>query len=345
METPEAVSIATASAGDARLWDEFVESQPQASGYHAWGWRTVFERAFRHEAIYLMARRGDSIVGVLPLVAIKSLLFGRTLTSLPFVNYGGVVASDERIGQALVDAATDVARRLRCEHVELRHVERRFPALPCKRHKVAMLVQVSDAGWARLDKKVRNQIRKAQKSGLTTERGGAELLGDFYEVFARNMRDLGTPVYSKVLFEEVLREFPQRAVVHIVRHEGTAVAAALTYRTGGALEMPWASSVRDYNTLCPNHLLYWDVIQSAAEGGCARVDLGRSTPGAGPFLFKEQWGARPVSLHWEYSLVARDALPDTSPANPKYAAMIALWKGLPLSVANRIGPPLVRQIP
>ena len=345
METLEAVSITAASPGDARLWDAFVESQPQASGYHSWGWRTVFERAFKHEAIYLMARRGDSIVGVLPLVAIKSLLFGRTLTSLPFVNYGGVVASDDRAGQALVEAATDLARRRRCEHVELRHVGQRFPALPCKQHKVAMMLQVSGAGWDRLDKKVRNQIRKAQKSGLTTERGGLELIADFYEVFARNMRDLGTPVYSRILFEEVLREFPHRTRVHIVRLQGSAVAAALTYRTGGTMEMPWASSVRDYNTMCPNHLLYWDVIQSATEGGCTQVDFGRSTPGAGTFLFKEQWGAQPVPLHWEYSLVSGETLPDTSPTNPKYAAVIALWKGLPLVVANRIGPPLVRQIP
>lgn len=345
MVVSEAVSIAPASAGDARLWDAFVESQSQASGYHAWGWRTVFERAFKHEAMYLMARRGEAVVGVLPLVAIKSLLFGRTLTSLPFVNYGGVVAVDAETERALVDAATDVARRLRCAHVELRHVAQRFPALPCKRHKVAMMLDVAGAGWDQLDKKVRNQIRKAQKSGLTIQRGGAELLDDFYRVFARNMRDLGTPVYSRALFEEVLREFPQRVRVHVVRQGAIAAAAAITYRTRGAMEMPWASSVRDYNAMCPNHLLYWEVIQWAAQEGCNQVDLGRSTPGAGTYLFKQQWGAQPVPLHWEYSLVSGATLPNTSPTNPKYAAVIALWKGLPLSVANRIGPPLVRQIP
>jgi FemAB-related protein (PEP-CTERM system-associated) len=345
METDEAVSITTASAGEARAWDAFVAAQPGASGYHSWGWRTVFERAFKHEAIYLMALREQTIVGVLPLVAIKSLLFGRTLTSLPFVNYGGVLASDSHVGQALVEAATDAARRHRCAHVELRHVAQRFPSLPCKQHKVAMVLQTGAAGWDRLDKKVRNQIRKAQKSGLTTQRGGSELLGDFYEVFARNMRDLGTPVYSRVLFEEVLREFPQRARVHVVKLDRIPVAAALTYHTAGTMEMPWASSVRDYNPLCPNHLLYWDVIQSAVENRCTQVDFGRSTPGAGTYLFKAQWGAQPVPLHWEYSLVSGDTLPDTSPTNPKYAAVIAIWKGLPLMVANRIGPPLVRQIP
>lgn len=340
-----AVRIDTATEGDARAWDAFVASRPQASGYHPWGWRTVFERAFRHEPIYLIARRAEAIVGVLPLVAIKSVLFGRTLTSLPFVNYGGVIADDDDAGHALVAAAGALARSRRCGHVELRHAGRRFPALPCKQHKVAMRLSLDGASWERLDKKVRNQIRKAEKSGLTAQTGGAELLGDFYRVFARNMRDLGTPVYAKALFEEVLRVFPDHTDVHVVRLRGAAVGAALTYHAGGTMEMPWASSVREYNALCPNHLLYWSIIQFAAARGHAVLDFGRSTPGEGTFKFKEQWGAQPLPLHWEYVLADGMPLPDVSPANPKFQAAIEIWKRLPLPVATRIGPHVVRGIP
>lgn len=340
-----AVRIDTATDGDARAWNEFVSSQPQASGYHVWGWRTVFERAFRHEPIYLIARCGDAVAGVLPLVSIKSVLFGRTLTSLPFVNYGGVLAADEDTAQALVDAAGDLARSMRCAHVELRHAGRRFPALPCKQHKVAMRLPLNGVSWERLDKKVRNQIRKAEKSGLTAQTGGAELLDDFYRVFARNMRDLGTPVYSKALFEEVLRVFPDNAHVHVIRLQDTPVGAAVTYHAGGMMEMPWASSVRDYNSLCPNHLLYWSIIQFAAATGHAVLDFGRSTPGEGTFKFKEQWGAQPLALHWEYVLAAGEAMPDVSPANPKFQAAIEIWKRLPLPLATRIGPHVVRGIP
>lgn len=345
MEIPDAVSITTASRRDAPLWDAFVATQPQASGYHAWGWRTVFERAFRHEPIYLIARRGADPAGVLPLVAIRSILFGRTLTSLPFVNYGGVLTSDDGVAQALVDASRDLAHRLGCGHVELRHTDRRFPALPCKQHKVAMRLPLGDVSWDRLDKKVRNQIRKAEKSGLTAQSGGAELLGDFYRVFARNMRDLGTPVYTRTMFEEVLRVFPDHANVHVIRLHGAAVGAAVTYRAGGMMEMPWASSVRDYNVLCPNHLLYWTIIQFAAAMGQRVLDFGRSTPGEGTFKFKEQWGARPLALHWEYVLAEGAPMPDVSPANPKFQAAIEIWKRLPLPLATRIGPHVVRGIP
>jgi FemAB-related protein (PEP-CTERM system-associated) len=305
----------------------------------------VFADAFGHEPVYLIAREGGVITGVLPMVQIKSLLFGRTLTSLPFVNYGGVMADGPEIARALVDEAHEDARRRKCSHVELRHVAAQFPDLPCKQHKVSMRLATGPGMWEALDRKVRNQIRKAEKSGLVVERGGEALVGDFYDVFARNMRDLGTPVYSRRLFEQVMRVFPDRAQIHVVRLNGMAIAAGLTYRTPQMVQLPWASSLRSYNTLCPNVLLYWDAIQFAHESGAGVFDMGRSTPNEGTFKFKAQWGAESVPLHWEYQLMAEGELPNVSPANPKYQFAIALWQKLPLAVTLRVGPMIVRAIP
>ena len=252
------------------------------------------------------------------------------------------------VDRALMDAASGIARERGCRHVELRHMARRFPDLPCKQHKVTMQRRLEPdvaAIWEHLDRKVRNQVRKAQKSELTTDNGGAELLDDFYAVFSRNMRDLGTPVYSRRLFSEVLEAFPGRTRLHVVRLQGVPVAAGLTYRTRSTVEVPWASSIRDFNALCPNHLLYWGIIERAAEDGCDVLDFGRSTPGEGTYKFKEQWGAEPVPLHWEYQLMSEGALPDTSPKNPKFHLAIELWKRLPLAVAGVVGPRIVRAIP
>ncbi len=342
---PKTLSVAIAEDRDAPEWDRYVTAHPDASGYHVWAWRGVFARAFGHESIYLAARDGAGIVGVLPLVFIDSFVFGRSLTSLPFLNYGGIAVDSSSAADALLAAATEVAREHRCSHVELRHIARRFPALPCKEHKVAMHLRLETGMWDRLDRKVRNQIRKAQKSELTSEHGGVELLADFYRVFARNMRDLGTPVYGRRFFEEVLRSFPERTRVHVVRLKGAPVAAGITYRTGRGVEVPWASSVRDYNALCPNHLLYWSVIERAVADGCDRLDFGRSTPNEGTYKFKEQWGARPVPLFWEYALLHGAAIPNASPTNPKFQLAIEMWKKLPVSIATRVGPSIVRAIP
>jgi FemAB-related protein (PEP-CTERM system-associated) len=164
-------------------------------------------------------------------------------------------------------------------------------------------------------------------------------------VFARNMRDLGTPVYSRRLFEEVMRAFPDRAQLHVVRLNGLPIAAGVTYRTPSMVQLPWASSIRSYNALCPNVLLYWDAIQFAQQSGAAVFDMGRSTPNEGTFKFKAQWGAEPVQLNWEYQLLTPGELPNVSPANPKYQFAIALWQKLPLSVTTRVGPMIVRAIP
>jgi FemAB-related protein (PEP-CTERM system-associated) len=341
----QTIEVAVASRADGGAWEAYVDARGDAAGYHSWRWRRIFEDAFDHECVYLVARQGGLIVGVLPMVLIKSLLFGRTLTSLPFLNYGGVMADAPQIARALIDQAYEEARARRCTHVELRHIDQQFPNLPCKQHKVAMHLRVGEGMWEGLDRKVRNQIRKAEKSGLVIERGGESLVGDFYAVFARNMRDLGTPVYSRRLFEQVLRVFPERAQLHVVRLNGAAIAAGLTYRTTTMVQLPWASSIRNYNALCPNVLLYWDAIQFAHAQGARVFDMGRSTPNEGTFKFKAQWGAEPVPLHWEYELLAPGELPNVSPANPKYQFAIALWQKLPLSVTTRVGPMIVRAIP
>jgi FemAB-related protein (PEP-CTERM system-associated) len=342
-----AAAVVVSVENTPQQWNVYVAARSDATGYHEWAWRDVFERALGCPPIYFAARREGAIVGVLPTALLNSWLFGRALVSLPFLNYGGILADDDAAARALLDAAMDTARARRCDHVELRHFHRHFDDLPCKQHKVTMTLSLRApaALWDGLDRKARNQVRKAQKSGLTYREGGSELLDDFYAVFARNMRDLGTPVHGPQFFAEVLRGFPGRARIHVVSLEALPVAAGLTFETRGTVEIPWASSVRDFNSLCPNHLLYWSMLEGASARGCSTFDFGRSTPHEGTYKFKEQWGALPVPLYWEYGLLAGRELPNASPTNPKFRIAIAMWKQLPLGVANRIGPLIVRAIP
>lgn len=346
LDTP--VDVSVAADADAREWDDYVASRGDASQYHEWAWRGVFERAFGHQTRYLVARRDGPIAGVLPLVVFRSAVFGRFMVSLPFVNYGGVVADDDRAAAALLEQAAALARHERLDHLELRHTARQFEELPCKQHKVSMLARLettAERAWETLDRKVRNQIRKAEKSGLVAAAGGAELLDDFYAIFCRNMRDLGTPVYARRFFAEVLAAFPERARVIVVRQGATPVAAGIVLGCGDAVEVPWASSLNEYRSHCPNHSLYWFIMQWAIEHGFSVLDFGRSTPDEGTFHFKRQWGAEPGPQHWEYMLFGSTRLPDQSPKNPKYRAAIDLWKRSPLWLTNTIGPLIVRSIP
>ena len=345
MSLDDEVQVSLAADQDREAWDAFVTTDASAAGYHEWAWRSVFVRAFGHTPFYLIARCGSTVAGVLPLVEIKSLLFGRTMTSLPFLNFGGVLASSDAAARALLNEAAAIAASRGASHVELRHTARRFSDLPFKQHKVTMRLPLAEGLWDRIDRKARNQVRKAQKSDLTVERGGVELLDAFYSVFARNMRDLGTPVYSRQFFREVMSACGDRARIIVVRLKAAPIAAGFTYRTNGIVEIPWASSIRDFNSLCPNHLLYWHALETSLAEGAAIFDFGRSTPGEGTFKFKEQWGAEPIPLHWEYWLAGGGDVPDQSPKNPKYRLAIETWKRLPLPIANTMGPRIARGLP
>jgi FemAB-related protein (PEP-CTERM system-associated) len=329
-------------------WNRFVGGHPEATGYHRWEWRTVFERGLGHRTHYLAVLRARRIAGILPLVEIRSRIFGRALSSLPYVNYGGVLADAPDAAEALLTHATRLAAERRLRFVVLRHRRQVFPALPARTHKVTMLLPLqpdSGAMWDALDRKVRNQVRKAEKSGLVSLAGGPELLDDFYRVFAQNMRDLGTPVYGRRLFAEILSQFPGDARVHLVRLGAATIAGALSYGYGRVVEVPSASSLREHRSLCPNHLMYWSIIQDAIREGRTTFDFGRSTPDDGTYHFKEQWGAVPEQLWWEYGLVGGEMLPSADRQSAAYQRRIEYWKRLPLPIANMVGPRIARSVP
>ena len=341
------VEVSPAAAESA--WTAYVERHPDATAYHQWGWRRVFERAFGHECVYLAAANRGTVTGVLPIVVFKSPIFGRFGVSLPFVNYGGALADTAVVARELLDAAAREASARGLKHLELRHLAPRYAGiLPAKQHKVAMTLPLPpqpDALWTALDRKVRNQVRKAEKSQLTAVHGGPELVPEFYTVFARNMRDLGTPVYAQRFFATILAEFPSAAEIVVVRLGATPVAASFTFRWRAVTEVPWASSLREHRALAPNMLLYWTMLEHAVQTGARTFDFGRSSPGGGTHQFKLQWGASERPLHWEYVLLTRTSAPDQGPQNPKFARVIEAWKRLPVPVTIWLGPHIVRNIP
>jgi len=335
-------------AGDLDGWDAYVLAHQSSCAYHQTGWKTVIEQSFGHPTRYFQAIERGRIVGVLPLVVMKSLLFGRFVISLPYFNYGGIVADHRDAEEALLDAARNLATTEAVTHLELRHRAPHGLGLIPKQHKVTMLLPLEsdvESQWRAFDPKLRNQVRKAEKSGVWIQIGGQELLDSFYRIFARNMRDLGTPVYGKEFFEAILRNFPSSTKIFVGRLQERPLAAGLITTFKDTVEMPWAASLCEYRHLCGNMLMYWEAIKFSIKQGSRQFDFGRSTPAGGTFKFKEQWGARPVPLTWEYWTAHAGQLPDMSPRNPKYQVPIRIWKRLPVTVANRFGPLIARTLP
>jgi FemAB-related protein (PEP-CTERM system-associated) len=333
---------------ETKLWDDFVHRQPAARGPHLSGWKSVIEESFGHTCIYLMAMENNAVHGVLPLVHVRSRWFGSFLISVPFLNYGGIVAEQEAIRASLFNFARDLAVAYGAAYVELRHETPQLNDAPTKQHKVTMLLDLPDEPeqlWKQFKTKLRTQIRKPMKNGFVVRIGREEELAHFYEVFSANMRDLGTPVYSKNFFAQILKHFPEVSWICSVLLNGKPLAAGFVFGFRNTLEIPWASSLRRYNNLAANMLLYWSVLEFAIKKGYKRFDFGRSTPDGGTYKFKAQWGAKPVPLHWQYWLANGNQLPELAPTNPKYQFAIRVWQKLPLFITRWIGPAIIRNIP
>ena len=343
----EPVLVSPLEDSDCKAWDSFVREHPQASSYHLSGWRGVCHKAFGHTSHYLLARRSGQVVGVLPLVQLKSALFGNFLVSMPFLNYGGVLALDELARWQLQAHAVSLAERLGCSHIELR--ETSPGSWPMRTDKLSMWLPLPDtveALWTQLGSKLRAQIKKGLNHGLVFETGGVVLLDDFYRVFSTNMRDLGTPVYSRRFFELVLREAPGQPELVVGKDAtGKPVAAALVLRHGHRMEVPWASTLRRAHSTNANMALYWTLLSHACRQACRTFDFGRSSVDAPTHRFKKQWGAQAVPLFWHYWMADGHAIPQINPGNPKYQLAIAAWKRLPVMVANVVGPVISRSIP
>lgn len=342
-------SLTVNQAASEQSWDSYVSRAAGASLYHLHGWKGVVERTFGHRTFYLAAsREGAGIVGVLPLVQLKSRIFGNLLVSMPFFNYGGICADEPDVRQHLLGAAVDVAHEVGADSIELRHQDDWDQGLPRKTHKVSMhlaLPATADELWKGLGAKLRNQVQKPRKEGLTVTVGRGDQLDAFYEVFSANMRDLGTPVYPKAFFAAILQSFPSQTWIVTVYQGSQPVASGFLAGFRERLEIPWASSLRAFNRSSPNMLLYWRCLELACEQGFAVFDFGRSSVGENTYKFKEQWGAKPHQLYWYYWLPDGRPVPEVNPKNPKFQAAIAIWQKLPLGLTRQLGPHIVKYIP
>ena len=344
-----------ALATEAREWDAFVLSHPHGTLYHLFAWKNIIEKTYGHKTHYLMAFKnsgsgslqGQAASGILPLVHLNHFLFGNSLVSVPFFDMGGVLADDVDSEKAFISEAIRLGQRLKSGNLEIRQLSKTTGPWPSGTIKVRMLLDLPESAEALMKgfkSKLRSQIKKSVKDGLRAEIGGEELLGDFYEVFLVNMRDLGSPIHSRRLMENVLRSFPEDGRLVLVRNNGQAIAGSIVVGFKDVLENPWASSLRRFSHLNANMLLYWTMLEYACEKGFKRFDFGRSTPDEGTYKFKTQWGARPEPLNWANIPLNGGGAKNSIAQDTKFQLASEIWRRLPVELTRIIGPRIRKHI-
>ena len=341
--------VKLATVEDRNQIDSYLEKIESSTLYHDFRWGKLIEKTFGHKNYYLLCEEDcGRICGVLPLVHIKSRIFGNLLVSMPFFNYGGVCADNTAYRDRLIEEAVKIAVELGAGHIEFRQVVPFDNGFPVKTHKVSMRLRLpgsTEELWKSFPSKLKSQIRRPQKEAMSVRIDGIEEIESFYKAFSICMKNLGTPVYPKAFFRNIMEDFPESTWICTVYLGDSPVASGFLAGFKKSLEIPWAASIPVYNRFSPNMLLYWNCLKFACEKGFTEFDFGRSTADGGTYKFKAQWGAIPVPLNWYYWLRNSGTIPDLTNRNPKYRLAIALWKKLPVSVTRILGPKIVKNIP
>jgi len=333
---------------DAKRWDAYVAAAPQACNYHRWAWKTAIEKTFGHRPYYLAATDNKDVKGVLPLIHMKSRLFGQFLVSMPFFSYGGVLASSAEVREALLAKAVDLGRDLEVTHIELRQGNAQPTEWRDATPKVTMELPLPDnveSLWKSLSSGMRNKVRNAQKNKFRIEWGELESVEPFYRIFSTNMRNLGTPVYPQRWFENLCRQFPGEVKILTLWDQEEAVASGIVTCFRDILELPWSATLPESRKRYSAVFLYWTLLEWAIANGFRRADFGRCTKGSGVYEFKRHWNSEERHLHWYYWLASGAQVPELRPDNPRFRLATQIWKHLPVRVANLLGPRIVRSIP
>lgn len=326
-------------------WDAFVLRSPGSTFFHLSGWQRVIERTFNHKAYFLCAKDDTSIKGVLPLGHVKSLLFGNALISSPFAVYGGIVSECPVARAALERAAQGLADSLNVDYLELRDTGEPENDWPVKNQYVTFRQQLHpdpEENLRKIPRKQRAMIRKGIKRELVSTFD--EDCDDLYSIYAQSVRNLGTPVFSKRFMQNLCEEFKENASILTIRAGGHAVASVLNFYFRDEVLPYYGGGSAAARSLSASDFMYWELMRHSCERGIQWFDFGRSKIDSGSYRFKKHWGFEPQPLYYRYYLSRGRQMPNVSPANPKYKAMIAVWRRLPIPVANAFGPMVSRYL-
>jgi FemAB-related protein (PEP-CTERM system-associated) len=333
--------------GEEKEWDRFVLSEEPGTLFHLCGWQRVVERAMGHRCIRLVACRESRLTGVFPISHVRNRLFGDCLVSSPLAVYGGICSDDRDSYFALLTAGSELANRLNVKYLEMRNATERFHSNLPNRDLYVTFTQNLTPGaerlLQRLPRDTRYMIRKSMKAGLEWTEDLS--IDEFYEIYARSVHRLGTPVFSKQLFAVAREEFPNQCRLFGVRKGKKAIAGVFCLYYKDQVLPYYGGALAEFNCYAPNNFMYWNLIAQSCREGYRHFDFGRSKRGTGSFQFKSTWSMEVRALPYRYLLVRSKAVPQMSPVDQKFQLPVTIWKRMPFSWTKLLGPIVIRRIP
>jgi FemAB-related protein (PEP-CTERM system-associated) len=347
-EAPNGTLVREFDSGVAAAWDNFVQGQPGGSLFHLIGWKRATEKTFGYDPCYLYCERNGKITGVLPLFHVSNWIIGDCLCSVPFGVYGGICAADEESRDALFAHVQQLAISNGVEHLDLRQRDGAlFPGAHSNKLYTVFTTALSpnpELNLKKLPRDTRYMIRKGEKMGLHVKHG-LEQLDAFYVLFCESMRRLGTPVFPKILFHNLIEEFSSQVDLVVLYSDAKPVSGVFSFMFRDTFLPYYAGANSLAPSLAANNFMYWHLMNHAAEHGLTSFDFGRSKKNTGAYHFKSQWGMSADTLNYQVYLVRRATVPNFSPVNPKFELATRVWRRLPMGLTKTFGPRIVRWFP
>ncbi|NNC73661.1 MAG: FemAB family PEP-CTERM system-associated protein [Sphingomonadaceae bacterium] len=332
--------------GECRWIEAYVRGHEQGLAFHLPQWLKAVEQGCGQRAHMLIAERAGEIRAMLPLTEMHSPLFGRALVSSGFGVGGGILAEDPKTAQRLAQAAWELAERLSCPEIELRGgmIPPGWQTYEGVYANFSRPLEADDeAELLAIKRRQRAEIRKGLKNDLDIGVGRDEAArAEHYRLYAISVRNLGTPVFPRSLFDAVLDRFGDDADILTVRHDGKPLSSVLSLYFNGRVMPFWGGGLFEARHFRANETLYYQLMNHARRRGCTHFDFGRSKVGTGPYHFKKNWGFEPQPLIYTGRSADGNTLRDINPSSPKYRLQVALWQRLPLPIANRLGPMIAK---
>jgi FemAB-related protein (PEP-CTERM system-associated) len=351
-----------ATETDAQHWNNYVVKHKEQSPYHLFFWQQAVQQAYQHKNCYLIAEQQQelthskeqvsTVVGIFPIIIFNKPLGKSHFCSLPYCDVGHILADNEAIKTQLINKAKEIAQNHSASFIEIRGFSEANKAAEntLESEKVRMLLTLPESSellFSSFKSKLRSQIRKAEKNGLTYKlESNNSLLDDFYRVFSHNMKALGSPVHAKSWFQALFNAYNNKMIISVVYHENIAIGAGIVLLSGNKASIPWASTIAEYNRLSPNMLLYWSFLKYVSDNNITEFDFGRSSYGEGTYKFKKQWGAEPVPLCWNIIPIQQTITTElaSSKSSNLRAIVEKIWQKLPLSFTVFLGPKIRKYI-
>lgn len=328
--------------GDCSRWDAYVEKNPAATVYHMSAWGRAVSRSMGHKCYYITVEENDEICALIPLIHVKSMLFGNSLVSVAFATNGGPLFDNGDALRVLDEECRKLTEKLNADYLECRNMDAVHDDWPVKKDMYSTfrkeLSADNEENMLAIPRKQRAMVRKGIKFDLKA------VIDDFpdrlFAMYSESVRNLGSPVFPKKLFYCLKQEYGENCeILTIETDQGKAVSSVMTFYFRDEVVPYYGGGTFEARGLAANDFMYWSLMERAASVRHCRIfDFGRSKNGTGAFSFKKNWGFEPKPLNYEFILKNGAEMPDINPLNPKYQLMIKVWKKLPLPLANIVGP-------